>query len=101
MRHILDLDRYPLDKPGTAAWEELVARCRADLLHEGMYNLDDFVRPSALQGALAEVRPVIEALSFTQRRRHNVYFAKDIPGLPADHPALRTFETVNHTVCAD
>jgi len=101
MHHTLDLDRYPLDKPGTAAWEGLVARCRADLVREGMYNLDDFVRPGALEQALAEVRPALDALSFNQRRRHNIYFAKDIGGLPADHPALRTSETVNHTVCAD
>jgi len=101
MHHTLDLDRYPLDKPGTAAWEGLVARCQADLVREGMYNLDDFVRPSALEQALAEVRPVLGALSFNQRCRHNIYFAKDIGGLPADHPALHTSETVNHTVCAD
>ena len=31
MRHILDLDRYPLDRPGTPEWHALVARCRADL----------------------------------------------------------------------
>lgn len=101
MRHTLDLDRYPLDRPGTAEWEELVARCRADLTREGMYNLDGFVRPDALERVLAEVRPLFDALSFTQRRRHNIYFAKEILGVPADHPALRTHETVNHTVCAD
>lgn len=101
MRDILDLDRYPLDKPGTAAWDGLVARCQADLARDGMCNLDDLVRPQALEQALAEVRPVLDTLSFAQRRRHNIYFVKDIPGLPADHPALRTTETVNHTVCAD
>ena len=101
MRDILDLERYPLDKPGTASWDDLVARCRTDLAREGMYNLDGFVRPAALAKALEQVRPVFDALSFTQRRRHNIYFAKDIPGLPADHLALRTAETVNHTVCAD
>jgi hypothetical protein len=101
MRDILDLDRYPLHKPGTAAWDTLVARCRADLAREGMYNLDGFVRVEALDRALAEVRPVLETLSFTQRRLHNIYFMKNIPGLPDDHPALKVAETVNHTVCAD
>ncbi len=101
MRDILDLDRYPLDKPGTAPWDSLVERCRVDLAREGMYNLAGFVRPEALDRALAEVRPVLDALSFTQRRRHNIYFVKEIPGLPVDHPALGTAETFNHTVCAD
>jgi hypothetical protein len=99
VRDILDLDRYPLDQPGTDAWEGLVARCQADLAREGMYNLDGFVRPEALDQALSEVRPVLDTLSFTQRRLHNIYFVKDILGLP--HPALRTAETINHTVCAD
>ena len=101
MRNTLDLDRYPLDKPGTAAWGVLVARCQADLARDGMYNLEDFVRPEALDQALTEVRPVLDSLSFAQRRRHNIYFAKDIPGLPADHLALKTAETINHTICAD
>ncbi len=101
MRHILDLDRYPLDKPGTPAWEALVDKCRADLAKDGMYNLVGFVKPDALAQAIAEIRPVMDTLSFTHKRRHNIYFRKDIPGLAADHPALVLCETVNHTVCAD
>lgn len=101
MRQILDLDRYPLDRPGSPGWETLVQRCRADLVRDGMYNLEGLVRPEALARAVAELRPVIDTLSFTHRRRHNIYFRKEIPGLAADHPALAMTETVNHTVCAD
>jgi hypothetical protein len=101
MRQILDLDRYPLDRPGSPGWETLVRRCRADLVRDGMYNLEGLVRPEALERAVAELRPVIDTLSFTHRRRHNIYFRKEIPGLAADHPALAMTETVNHTVCAD
>jgi hypothetical protein len=101
MRHILDLDRYPLDRPATSAWEALVARCRADLANDGMFNLEGLVKPEALQQAIGEIRPVMDTLSFTHRRSHNIYFRKDIPGLPPEHPALSRCETVNHTVCAD
>lgn len=101
MRQILDLERYPLDRPGSTGWETLVQRCRADLVRDGMYNLEGLVRPDALERAVAELRPVIDTLSFTHRRRHNIYFRKEIPGLAADHPALAMTETVNHTVCAD
>lgn len=101
MRQILDLDRYPLDRPGSPGWETLVQRCRADLVRDGMYNLEGLVRPDALERAVAELRPVIDTLSFTHRRRHNIYFRKEVPGLAADHPALAMTETVNHTVCAD
>ena len=101
LRNILDLERYPLDKPGSAEWQALVDRCRADLAHAGMFNLEGFVRPAAIERALSEIKPVMDTLSFTHRRSHNIYFKKDVPGLPADHPALHRVETINHTVCSD
>ena len=101
MRHILDLDHYPLDRPGSPGWAALVEQCRADLAREGMYNLPGLVKPEALSQAIAEIRPVMDTLSFTHKRSHNIYFRKDLPGLPPDHPALVTTDTVNHTVCAD
>jgi hypothetical protein len=101
MRDIFDLDRYPVHKPGTAPWNDLVARCRADLIRDGMYNLEGLVRPEALAKSIAEIRPVMDTLSFTHTRRHNIYFRKEIPGLPPDHPALALNQTTNHTVCAD
>ena len=101
MRDILDLDRFPLDKPGSPEWHALVEQCRADLAVSGMFNLEGFVRPAAIKRALSEIKPVMDTLSFTHRRSHNIYFKRDIPGLPADHPALHHVETINHTVCSD
>jgi hypothetical protein len=101
VRDIIDLDRYPLDKPGTPAWNDLVSRCRADLARNGMFNLEGFVIPAAIERAMAEVRPVMETLSFVHKRSHNIYFRKEVPGLAPDHPALRVVDTTNHTVCCD
>lgn len=101
MREILDLDRFPLDKPGTPAWSNLVKRCQADLAESGMFNLEGFVRPDALARAMTEIKPVMETLSFVHKRSHNIYFRKEVSGLPAEHPALRMVDTINHTVCGD
>lgn len=101
MRNILNLDRYPLDRPGSAAWHDLVARCKADLATEGMFNLEGLMHPEAIAKAMAEVSPIMERLSFLHKRHHNIYFRKDVPGLPADHPALQMVDTINHTVCGD
>lgn len=101
MHHILDLDRYPLHRPGSAAWDALVAQARADLAATGMFNLPGLVLPQALARAVAEIAPVMDTLSFTHRRRHNIYFRREVPGLAPDHPALALVETTNHTVCAD
>lgn len=101
MDNILDLDRYPLDRPGAPEWTALVARCRANLAEDGMFNLEGLLRRGAMAQAVREVTPVLDTRAFTHRRRHNVYFKKDVPGLAPDHPALRLFETANETVCAD
>ena len=101
MRHILDLDRYPLDKPGSQHWLALVEKCQSDLANDGMFNLEGFIKIGALAKAVAELKPVIDTLSFVHKRRHNIYFKKEIAGLNANHPALAMTETINHTVCYD
>ncbi len=101
MRDILDLERYPLDKPGSATWLALVEKCQTDLAQDGMFNLKDFLQPKALSKAVDELKPIIDTLAFVHKRRHNIYFKKNIPGLAEGHPALTMTETVNHTVCYD
>ncbi len=101
MKNILDLDHYPLDKPGSAIWFELVGKCQADLEKDGMFNLEGLVKPEALKKTVAEIQPVMDTLSFVHKRSHNIYFRKEIPELAADHPALVKVDTINHTVCAD
>ncbi|MDB5659250.1 MAG: 2OG-Fe(II) oxygenase [Cypionkella sp.] len=101
MRDILDLDRYPLDKPGSAAWLELVADRKASLAREGMFNLEGLLRPEAVTKVMEQVNPIMERLSFLHKRNHNIYFRKDVPGLDPDHPALKAVDTINHTVCGD
>jgi hypothetical protein len=101
MRDVVDLDRYPLDKPASPAWRDLVARCRDDLARTGMFDLPGFLRPEAVDRAVAALAPRWRDESFVHARRHNIYFRPRIEGLPADHPALREVETVGHTLCGD
>lgn len=101
MDHVLDLDRYPLHQLQSGAGRKLIAGCRADLTEKGMFNLEGFVRPQALEQCVAEVKPILDRAAFTHRRNHNIYFRDEVSDLAADHPALRRFETVNHTICAD
>lgn len=101
MRDLLDLERFPLDRPDSPAAQALVQRCRAELAAEGLFNLEGFVRPAAVAACATALQPRLDQDSFTHRRRHNVYFRRAVPGLAPDHPALREVETVNHTLCAD
>lgn len=59
------------------------------------------MRPAAIEQAVAELEPLMESASYRHARRHNIYFRDEVPGLAADHPALKQFQTVNYTLCAD
>jgi len=98
---LLDLDRYPLDRTGSAAYRALVASCRAQLEADGLFNLDGLMRGASVAAALDELLPLIATQAFTHSRRHNIYFLPHVAGLDADHPALGMFETTNRTLCAD
>ena len=98
---IMDFDRFPLDRVGSQPWSDLVENCRRELLRNGMFNLEGFLKPGIAERATAELRPVITSSSFEHRRAHNIYFKPEIPELDASHPALRQCATVNHTICAD
>ena len=101
MQRLLDLDRYPVHAPASAAGRALVASCRAALAANGMFNLDGLVKPAALTQCLSDLAPLWTDAAFTHRRAHNIYFDDAVAGLPAAHPALQRFETVNQTICAD
>lgn len=101
MRDILDLDRYPLDQPDSDTWAELVARCRADLARDGMFNLDGLMREEIAADEVTRLAPAFESQSFHHERDHNIYFLDHIDELPDDHPALIRRNTSNQTLCAD
>ena len=101
MNQYLDLEKYPLDRPDSAEYAELVRKCQIDLANEGMFNLPGFFKPGVAQAAADAAQPAMDSVSFRHARRHNVYFRDTVPGINDDHPAMVKFETVNHTLCAD
>lgn len=101
MKNLLDLDRFPIHQPQSDACNDLIRRCQADWACDGMFSLTAFLHPAVAQKAADELAAAMESESFTHSRRHNIYFKKSIPELPANHPALREYDTTNHTLCAD
>ena len=101
MRHLIDLDRYPLDRLDHVDFERLVERARNGLADNGMFNLEGFLRPGVAERLATEFQPSFAKASFTHRRQHNIYFRKTIDGVDPAHPALQQVETVSHTLCAD
>lgn len=101
MDGIVDLERYPIDRPGQQSWQALIDDCRAKLTADGLVNLPGFICDTGCAAAVGEVAPLLEGAAFTHTREHNIYFQDSVAGLADDHPALMRFRTVNHTVCAD
>jgi hypothetical protein len=99
MNELLDLDRYPLDRPDSQALAELVIESRQALKAHGMFNLEGLVRPAPVAHAALELVPRFEQ-GHRHERWHNVYFDDDIP-VTANHPALTRFHTTHRTLCAD
>lgn len=101
MEETLDLDRYPLNQPGSPRFAALVASSKAALAAEGLFNLPGFLLPDAVARTLDHVRPRMATESFHHARDHNIYFSDAVPGLAPDDPALAKVTTENHTLCHD
>lgn len=101
MQDVIDLKRFPLDRPQSAEWNQLVQRCRNELAQEGMYNLNGFLLPDIAARTAETLAPRFQTEGFLHERDHNIYFRDQIDGLATDHPALARFRTSNHTLCAD
>ena len=98
---LVDLNQYPLDRPGSPEWQALVDRCIADLDAVGMFELPGFLRPDVVERTRDVLLPRMASESFEVRRTHNIYFLSHVDGLDPEHPALRKILTANHTLCAD
>lgn len=98
---IIDLQRYPLDRLTSANGQKLVNRCQQALDRDGLFNLEGLLLPAAIEQAVSNSAEQLKNHSFTHERQHNIYFLPEVEGLPEDHPVLKQFRTVNHTVCSD
>lgn len=101
IENIIDLQRYPLDRLADREGQDLVNRCRQALHEFGLFNLDGFLLPDAIEQAVENSADQLANHSFTHQREHNIYFLPEVEGLADNHPVLKQFRTVNHTVCSD
>ena len=101
MEHIIDQDRYPLERSDGKAYSDLVAHAQAALQQDGLFNLPGFLAEKALAQTLEHLRPRLATESFHHARWHNIYFKDTVEGLDPNDPALRKLKTSNHTLCHD
>ncbi|MEM9370148.1 MAG: hypothetical protein AAGA26_03210 [Pseudomonadota bacterium] len=100
MHQLINLARFALDQVGSDEYLRMLAETRDDLERDGCAVLKGFVHPSALSRLVEEADRVASA-AHRSFNRTNVYFTKDDPSLPSDHPARQFFDRSNAFVPAD
>ena len=85
---LVDTTRHALDRPHSAEWLALVARCRAELDADSACVLPGFLLPEAAARARDEVLPLLGDAYYCEKS-HTPYLAPTDPAFPADHPRNR------------
>ena len=81
----VDLERYPIADLDAPAGRDLVRRCREQLRARGACELEGFMRPEAVAGAVRGVAP-LEAAAFRTETTHNLEFSGREAELDPDDP---------------
>jgi len=87
---LIDLARYPVDRPDSPEGRTLVADCRAQIARDGCCNLTGFVTPQAV-AAMRDQAQTLEDMAYRQDGHRNAYFTLDDPALPEADPRRRTW----------
>ncbi len=98
-RDLINLDQYPIDRPGLAL-DARIAAVQRDLAEDGCAVLPGFLTQAGVEAIAAEAD---ENARFAHRtfNRTNAYFTEDDPALPTEHPKRRFFDRSNAFVPAD
>ena len=101
---IIDLDRYPLDRPESVAVEQLIDQGRTALERHAIFCLKGFVR----KGLIAALAKELEDLVPQAVRYHKPRIAYDYDGTvwPKDHPRsqvhpCRYYQVLNYQIAND
>jgi hypothetical protein len=94
---LVDLDRYPIDWPGSWAYEALVEAGRARLEADGILPLNRFLSAQGLM-ALKEEAELIESQGYSRENTHTPYFTDPDFSKPPSHPLRRTASTRKRSI---
>lgn len=100
LSQIVDLGRYPIDRPGSKAFDYMIADVQRELAVDGCAVLPGFVHDRGLE-ALVQEADGVQAQAHRSFNRTNVYFSQDDPTLPAEHPVRQFYDRSNGFIPAD
>nr|WP_321252416.1 hypothetical protein [uncultured Ruegeria sp.] len=100
LQDLVDLGRYPIDRPDSRAYDQMIADLRRDLDRDGCAVLPGFVHQAGLDLLVREADAVAPQ-AHRSFNRTNAYFTKDDPRFGIGHPIRRFYDRSNAFVPAD
>ncbi|KIC43017.1 hypothetical protein RA27_06765 [Ruegeria sp. ANG-R] len=100
LHDLVDLGRYPIDRPDSYGYRQLIADLQRDLGVDGCAVLPGFVHAEGLEQLIAEADDVAPR-AHRSFNRTNAYFTQDDPSYGIGHPIRRFFDRSNAFVPAD
>lgn len=96
----IDLNRYLLDRQGSAGYAKIVSDAAAQLADDGCCVLKGFIRRQALPYLVWQA-DLVAPRAHRSFNRTNPYFSEDDPDLPPKDPRHRFYDRTNAFVPAD
>lgn len=101
---VIDLDRYPIDRPESTEAASLIAACRRQLAADGVCSLPGFLRSDAIATTI-DTGDRLRPGAWHADQTHNVYFTDlgdpDLETLHEDHPRRRRIRSSQWAVAYD
>ena len=98
--YFINLDKFPIHEPQSSQYQIIVKEAREALDYDGCYVLKSIVNSEAIKDMQDEASS-IESLAHYTSNKVNVYFSKDDPSYPKDHPRRFFMERSNGFVSGD
>jgi hypothetical protein len=97
---LVDLARYPIDRPGTPAYRALVERCRRSIADSALVALPAFATPDGVARLAAEADGLQSQAHF-RAYAYSAYSGPEDTSLPPEHPRRRRHPSVHGTIPYD
>ena len=94
---LVDLERYPIDKPNSAQCQEIIAHGHRELVENGALALEGFLSEAGLERLRAEASVLVSRAQFTSKRENPYGSTADV-NVPEGHPYRITGLSERHHV---
>ena len=100
LSYFIDLKNFPINEPKSSKYQKIIKEAQEALEFDGCYVLPSIVNKEAIND-MREESTKIESLAHYTSNKVNVYFSKDDPTYPEDHPRRFFMERSNGFVPGD